>query len=175
LVVKLGLLRHLLRQQPAVDDTVGGATPPQGRLGVVLTELQAESADILEQLRQVSAALYPPLLYQAGLGPALREAFIQAGVTAEVHATDVRFDVAAEGAAYFAVMACLALEPRPDLRAVTVSYDAAPPARAMVLDLVGVGGRHAEALVEQVCRVGGTVQMSTQAQTPRSTARIPCG
>jgi signal transduction histidine kinase len=180
LVVKLGLIRHLVdqvdRHVPGRDDPAS----PHRRLHLLLTEFAAEVADALGQLRRVSAALYPPLLHQAGLGAALREAFLTQGVPARVRGSDVRFDVAVEGAAYFAVMACVAVGPKPALHEVVVSHDTQPGAQAVVLDLVGVGARHAEAMMEQVCQMGGQVLVATQAGTPNTATpdtariRIPC-
>jgi signal transduction histidine kinase len=176
LVVKLGLIRHLVdqldRHVPGRDDDPAS---PHRRLHFLLMEFAAEVADTLGQLRRISAALYPPLLHQAGLGAALREAFLAQGVPARVRGSDVRFDVAVEGAAYFAVMACLAVGPEPALHEVVVSDDTQPGARAVLLDLVGVGARQAEAMMEQVCQMGGQVLVATQAGTPNTARiRIPC-
>jgi signal transduction histidine kinase len=175
LVVKLGLIRHLVDQ---VDQHVPGRDDPASphrRLHFLLTEFEADIADTLGQLRRISAALYPPLLHQAGLGAALREAFLAQGVPARVRGSDARFDVAVEGAAYFAVMACLAVGPEPALHEVVVSHDTQPGAPAVLLDLVGVGARQAEAMMEQVCQMGGQVRVATQAGTPTTARiRIPC-
>jgi signal transduction histidine kinase len=172
LVVKLGLIRHLVdRHVPGRDNLAS----PHRRLHFLLTEFEAEVADTLGQLRRISAALYPPLLHQAGLGAALREAFLAQGVPARVRGSDVRFDVAVEGAAYFAVTACLAVGPEPALHEVVVGDDTQLGARAVVLDLVGVGARQAEAMMEQVCQLGGQVRVATQAATPNTARiRIPC-
>ena len=56
----------------------------------------------------MAGALYPPLLDEAGLGPALRELVTATGAVARVDVADVRCGTAAEGAAYFAVAGCLA-------------------------------------------------------------------
>ena len=67
---------------------------------------------MLQELRDVAGKIYPPLLDQAGLGPALREVADRVRPPVRVHAADERFGPAAEGAAYFAVSGCLdALDP----------------------------------------------------------------
>ena len=69
--------------------------------------LQDELHAVLQELRDVAGKIYPPLLDQAGLGPALREIADRADAPVRVHAADQRFGPAAEGAAYFAVADCL--------------------------------------------------------------------
>jgi signal transduction histidine kinase len=138
LTLRLGLLEH----RAAPD---GHAV--QGCIG----ELQDELHAVLEELRDVAAKIYPPLLDEAGLGPALREvaAALQAPVT--VVASEERFGPAAEGAAYFATMQCL------------------------MLSVSGIAACHAE-LMDEARPLGGTVEVITESPPGASTviARIPC-
>ena len=61
LTLRLGLLRH---RRP--DD--------EQEFQAAVDELQDELHQVLQELRDVAGRLYPPLLDEAGLGPALREA-----------------------------------------------------------------------------------------------------
>ena len=72
-----------------------------------LDECADELAAALQELREVAGAIYPSLLEEAGLGPALRELVAATGARARVEAVDTRCGAAAEGAAYFAAAACL--------------------------------------------------------------------
>ena len=71
LALRLGLLRY---QSPRDEDDW------QNRIA----ELQDELHAVLQELRAVSAQIYPPLLDQAGLGPALRELVDQSGADVEI-------------------------------------------------------------------------------------------
>lgn len=94
LTLRLGLLRH--------------AVPGAGQeFRQAVEGLQDELHLVLQELRDVAGLLYPPLLDEAGLGPALREAVAQCPVPVRVEAPDERFGPAVEGAAYYALLACL--------------------------------------------------------------------
>jgi hypothetical protein len=94
--LRLGLLRG--------DEGDDGGASFQRAVG----ELQDELHTVLDELRAVADSIYPPLLDQAGLGPALRELAVHSGHQVTVQAVDERFGTAVEGAAYFAVADCLA-------------------------------------------------------------------
>src|SRR6185312_1422511 len=70
-------------------------------------ELQHELHLVLQDLRDVAGLLYPPLLDEAGLGPALREATACRPGSVRIDAPDERFGPDVEGALYFAVLGCL--------------------------------------------------------------------
>src|SRR5690349_14531912 len=73
LTLRLGLLRHArARGDTAFDAAV--------------EELQDELHLVLQELRDVEGRLYPPLLDEAGLGPALREAAARCPVPVHVDA-----------------------------------------------------------------------------------------
>lgn len=107
LALRLGLFRNRF---PAEDRD----------LHACIDGLQEELHAVLQELRDVAAQLYPPLLDQAGLAAALRELACRLDVPLRVTAPDERFGPAAEGAAYFALVRRLTELP-PDRRPVEVS------------------------------------------------------
>ncbi|HEX4251658.1 MAG TPA: histidine kinase [Pseudonocardia sp.] len=161
LALRLGLLRY---QSPHDEEDW------QNRIA----ELQDELHSVLQELRAVSAQIYPPLLDQAGLGPALRELADQSAAEVEIIAGTDRFGPVAEGAAYFAVAECLAAQPadrRPVLR-VTVERTG----QYLLLTAVGVGAEQVGLMLDQAHPLGGTVNLF-EGDTPDSgtiTVRIPC-
>lgn len=136
-------------------------------------ELQDELHTVLDELRAVADSIYPPLLDQAGLGPALRELAVHAGREVSVRAPDERFGTAVEGAAYFAVADCLAawqdgtgpvgVDVRPEGRN---SED-----RYLVVTLTGVPACHAGVVADHAEAMGGTVDVDNGGSI---TMRIPC-
>ena len=159
LVLRLGLLRH----------TVPDAGPD---FRTAVEDVQDELHLVLQELRAVAGLLYPPLLDEAGLGPALREVAARCPVPVHVDAPDERFGPAAEGAAYFALLGCL---PEPG------SGDGARPAGpvdivvrrdgdALVLLVSGVDACHAGTVHDGVRLLGGTVSVGAGPIT----VRIPC-
>ncbi|HEX6404560.1 MAG TPA: histidine kinase [Pseudonocardiaceae bacterium] len=160
LTLRLGLLEH--RAAPdgqAVQDCIG--------------ELQDELHAVLEELRDVAAQIYPPLLDEAGLGPALREVVATLQAPVAVVASEERFGAAAEGAAYFAVLQCLAAQPAgaPSMKVVVRRET-----DTLMLSVSGVDAFHAELIDDQVRPLGGIVEVITGSLPGASTviARIPC-
>src|SRR3954452_8427499 len=94
LTLRLGLLRHL---HPEGED----------EFRVAVEGLQDELHLVLQELRDIAGRLYPPLLDEAGLGPALCEVAGRAGGRLRVDGVDDRFGAAVEGAVYFALLGCL--------------------------------------------------------------------
>jgi Histidine kinase len=168
LTLHLGLLRH--RSPPderAVQDCIG--------------ELQDELHTVLEELREVTAKIYPPLLDEAGLGPALREVADQLQTPIAVVATGERFGPAAEGAAYFAVADCLAAPSGlAGARAVKVTVQRED--HELVLSVAGIDACHAELIADRALPLGGSVDVAEGTDVvagDRSvagtiTARFPC-
>ncbi len=158
LSLRLGVLRH---QAPTSADELREA------VGGMQDELHA----VLQELRDVAARIYPPLLDEAGLGPALRELAARTGVPARIHATDDRFGPAVEGAAYFAVAECL-----------TTLDGVGPPVEllvgrdsdALAVHVQGVDVRQAPRMLEHVRRMGGTVDVVGAPVPTTIIARIPC-
>ncbi|MBV9161170.1 MAG: histidine kinase [Pseudonocardiales bacterium] len=160
LTLRLGLVRH-------------DAPPGQAAFQVCLGELQDELHAVLEELRDVAGKLYPPLLDQAGLGPALREVADRMGRPVVIVASGERFGVAAEGAAYFAVAECLASLPA---GAPAVEVVVRKETDELMLSVLGVDARHAHLVDDRARPLGGTVDVVDGHGPGASTitARIPC-
>lgn len=159
LTLRLGLLEH--RAAPdghAVQDCIG--------------ELQDELHAVLDELRDVAAQIYPPLLDEAGLGPALREAAGALQAPVAVVASDDRFGPAAEGAAYFAAMQCLAAQPT---GAQVIKVVIRRENDTLMLSVSGIEAAGAE-LMGEAQPLGGTVEVITGSPPGANTviARIPC-
>lgn len=158
LALRLGLLRHALNEAAV-------------RAGI--DELQDELHAVLDELRDVSGTIYPPLLEQAGLGAALRELAERADAEVVVAATTERFDPVTEGTAFFAVAECLT-PPLPDWPiAVAVRRED----DELMLAIVGADPRHVEYLEVQVGPLGGSVDAVHKRRSDgvTITVRIPCG
>jgi signal transduction histidine kinase len=154
LAVELGLLRDLVADRPEAAEAVG--------------ELQASARETIRQLRDLAHGIYPPLLTEAGLGEALREAGLRAApaVAVTVDATIGRHPAEVETAIYFCCLEAVqnASKHAPGARvAVRVRDDGAgvhfevaddgpgfDPATAPV----GAGRRN---MVDRIGAVGGTV------------------
>jgi signal transduction histidine kinase len=158
LSLRLGLFRH---RAPASAEDLRAA------IGGMQDELHA----VLQELRDVAARIYPPLLDEAGLGPALRELAARLGVPVRVHATGDRFGPAVEGAAYFAVAECLsALDGAGPPVELLVGRDS----DALAVHVQGVDVRQAPLMLDQVRRMGGTVDVVDGPAPTTIIARIPC-
>lgn len=164
LTLQLGLFRH---QTPSDGQEV------QDRIGELDNELHA----VLDELREIAAKIYPTLLDEAGLGPALREVADQLQASVTVVASEERFGAAAEGAAYFAVADCLA---RPSARAVKVALRR--DRNDLVLSVCGVDPHRAELFADRALPLGGSVEVvdgpdvvaEDRSSTSTITARFPC-
>ncbi|NMI01727.1 sensor histidine kinase [Pseudonocardia acidicola] len=160
LALQLGVFRHRVPAgEPDLQQSIDG--------------LQDELHAVLQELRDVAGKIYPPLLDEAGLGAALREAADRVDTPVRVDAPDDRFGPAAEGAAYFAVTECL-----------DAMASGGPPVHVAIhrdggelcVRVSGVDGRHAELLHDQVRLLGGTVDVADGPPPGTGTiiARIPC-
>lgn len=134
--------------------------------------LQDELHEVLQELRDIARRLYPPLLDQAGLGPALEEAGARLGRSVRVVSPDDRFGPAAEGAAYFTLLEALTAEPAgctPEVRPV----DVAVRRDGDVLELLvaGLDPCHAASVHDGVRHLGGTSEADGAGEI---TVRIPC-
>ena len=154
-------------------------------LDAAVDGLQDELHAVLQELRDVSDQIYPPLLDQAGLGPAVREAAQRCSVPVRTTIDGERFDPAAEGAAYYAVLELFAaLDGAPDTDGRPVPARQHPTIRAgradghgdpaLVVQISGVDVRHADAMLAQLWRLGATIDISRGAGIGTITARIPC-
>jgi signal transduction histidine kinase len=161
LTLRLGLLRHL---------------HPEGEheFRVAVEGLQDELHLVLQELRDIAGRLYPPLLDEAGLGPALREAAGQCTAPVHIDAPDDRFGPDVEGAVYFAVLGCL-----PDGEAGPVEVVIRKEADDLVVLVSGVDPCQAVTVHDGVRLLGGTVTMGGPADDVSTdaisiTVRIPC-
>jgi hypothetical protein len=125
---------------------------------------------VLQELRDVAGKIYPPLLDEAGLGPALRAVADRLDRPVRVDAPADRFGPAAEGAAYFAVAECLGAAPGTSCLDVVIRREG----RTLAVDVVGVDLRHAVAMLGVVRRLDGTIDVTGRPAAGTITARIPC-
>ena len=158
LTLQLGLFRHRVPEaEPDLHGSIDG--------------LQDELHAVLQELRDVAGKIYPPLLDEAGLGPALREVADRIDTAVRIEAGDERFGPAAEGAAYFAATECIEAA-APSSSAIDVLVRREDD--LLALDVVGVDLRHADAMLDVVRRLGGTIDVAGEPEAGRITARIPC-
>lgn len=138
-----------------------------------VTDLQDELHAVLDELRDVAGQIYPTLLDQAGLGPALRELADRAGLPVTVQAGEDRFGTAAEGAGYFAVADVLAALGPTDRVELVVGQDDG----SLVISLIGAPECHADLVVDRVEALDGSVAVTPatpETPEPSITVRIPC-
>jgi hypothetical protein len=136
-----------------------------------LDVFQSELESALQELREVAGALYPPLLDEAGLGPALRELVTATGAVARVDVADVRCGTAAEGAAYFAVAACLAAADDPTPGRPEIGIHVRVENDDLVLTLTGVDPDQRRPVLDEAAPLGGCAELTGPAEI---TARFPC-
>jgi signal transduction histidine kinase len=87
--------------------TVLDRDPEKAR--AILAEVQGEANDALETLRDLARGIYPPLLADAGLEPALTAQARKSTIPVTVHADGIgRYARATEAAVYFSVSEALA-------------------------------------------------------------------
>jgi signal transduction histidine kinase len=143
-----------------------------GELQRDVEDLQGQLHTVLQELRVIADQIYPPLLQEAGLGPALRELVDDVPVNVRVHAVDDRFDTTAEGVAYFAVVKMLeGLGSDAHSVDVTVRRDAG----CLALDLSNVDTGRANTVRDHIQWVGGVVEIVAGQTVGTIKVRIPCG
>lgn len=157
LALQLGLLRHRV-------------TTADPDLHASIDVLQDELHAVLQELRDVAGKIYPPLLDEAGLGPALREVADRLDRPVRVDAPADRFGPAAEGAAYFAVTECLEAAPGTSGLDVVVRREG----RTLAVDVVGVDLRHANRMLGVIRKLDGAIDVTGRPAAGTITARIPC-
>jgi signal transduction histidine kinase len=157
LTLRLGLLAQKLRDG--------------GELQRDIEDLQAQLHTVLQELRAIADQIYPPLLQEAGLGPALRELAGRVRADVRVHAVDDRFDTAVEGVAYFAVVQVLE-DLGPDARSVDVTVRR--HTGGLALDLVNVNTGHASTVRDRIRWVGGAVEVVAGPTVGTIKVTIPC-
>jgi signal transduction histidine kinase len=169
LTLRLGLLAQKVHGNP-------------GDLPHDIEELQVQLHIVLQELRAIADRIYPPLLQEAGLGPALRELVIRAQLPVRVEAGDGRFDPAVEGVAYFAVLAIFEHLRLQELRRLadlgpatrTVDVVVRRDADGLALDLANVDTGHGGAVRDRIQWLGGAVEVGGGSLAGTIKVRIPC-
>jgi hypothetical protein len=142
-----------------------------------LAALQGEVEAALEELRAVAGQIYPPLLHEAGLGPALRELVTASGHDAVLDVTAGRAGPAVEGAVYFALADALASSAAP-LTIRVRTADGPGDGRQeddVVVVIEGADPVLAPSVRDEAGPLGGTVDViATPGGTATITARFPC-
>jgi len=157
LTLQLGLFRHRVSDnEPDLRSSVD--------------RIQDELHTVLQELRDIAGRIYPPLLDEAGLGPALREVADRSEVPVRVEAPSDRFGPAAEGAAYFAVADLAAAAANPLGLDVVVRREEG----LLAVDVTGAGPGQAEMMLARVGPLGGSIAVEGGGDTATITARIPC-
>ncbi|GAA4704412.1 histidine kinase [Pseudonocardia yuanmonensis] len=169
LVLQLGLFRHRV---PEAEHELRDA------IGVLQDELHA----VLQELRDVAGQIYPPLLDEAGLGPALRELAERLDAPLRVRDDGRRFGAAAEGAVYFALADALTADPvsarcvmvaGSEAELVVTVAGAEPGLKELLLDRARpLGGSVRDELCDEVCDVSAPPDEIDGTGT--IVARIPC-
>jgi signal transduction histidine kinase len=95
LAIKVRLVENLIDRDP-------------DKARQMLSELQTDTSDALDNLRELARGIYPPLLADQGLAEALRSQARKSGLPVHVDAEGVgRFSQEAEAAVYFCVLEAL--------------------------------------------------------------------
>lgn len=160
LTLRLGLLAQKVREGT-------------GDLQRDIEDLQGQLHLVVQELRAIADQIYPPLLQEAGLGPALRELASSLRVPVHVDAVDGRFDPAVEGVAYFAVLEVLEYATR------TVDVTVRRDDDGLALDLAHVDTGQGVAVRDRIQWLGGAVEvvggsLSGVGAMGTIKVRIPC-
>ncbi len=139
-----------------------------------LQALQGEVEAALEELRAVAGQIYPPLLHEAGLGPALRELVTARGYDADLDVTAGRAEPAVEGAVYFALAQALAASAAALTIHIRTERGGAQEDDVVVV-IEGADPALAPSVRDEADPLGGTVDVvPTAAGAATITARFPC-
>jgi hypothetical protein len=160
MTLHIGLLEEKLRD--------GGGSPRE-----VIADLQSRLHTVLQELRAIADQIYPPLLQEAGLGPALRELALGRPVVVRVAAGVARFDPAVEGVAYFAVLDVLEHQKSVSRSVdITVHRDTS----GLAIDLGNVDTGRSAAVRDRIAWLGGAVEVDAGELSTVETikVRIPC-
>ncbi|HEY2193128.1 MAG TPA: histidine kinase [Actinomycetospora sp.] len=144
--------------------------PAPGALRRDIDALQDEVAAALEELRAVAGQIYPPLLHEAGLGPALRELVTARGADVALDVTADRAEPAVEGAVYFALVDCLESSPGPLAVRIRTEDGSASEEDVVVVVIEGADPVLAPSVLDEAGPLGGTVDVTSGSIT----ARFPC-
>jgi hypothetical protein len=158
LVLRLGVLRELVPegQEPLIE---------------AIDDVQDELHLMLDELRDVAAQIYPPLLKEAGLVPALRELVAQREAPVRVVAVpqaQTRYGPA-EPAVYFGLADGLAAAKGDQPIEIVLTLAESARGRELVVSVTGVGPGFGEAVLDRVRPLGGTVDGGETTEV-----RVPC-
>ena len=174
-LVAVGLALRLARAR------LGTGTPDE--LDALLAEAGDELAGALAELRELARGIYPPLLTDEGLGPALVSLAERASLPVVLGAVPAeRPPEAVEQACYFVVSEALTNAAK-HASASRVAVDVVADGNVLRVDVVDDGGGGADAdgsglrgLADRVAAVGGRFVVSSPARGgTRVTATLPCG
>ncbi|MGK5113191.1 MULTISPECIES: sensor histidine kinase [unclassified Geodermatophilus] len=153
-----------------------------GEVAALLDEAGAELSGALDDLRELARGIYPVLLTDAGLGPALATLVDRSPVPAVIGAVpDRRWPEALEQTCYFVVSEALANAAK-HADASTVTVDVRPEGRLLRVEVGddGVGGADPagsglRGLADRVAALGGRlVVRSPRGSGTRVIATLPC-
>ena len=156
---------------------------PNDEIAALLRETGDELTGALDELRELARGIYPILLTDAGLGPALAALVERSPIPAVLATTPGgRLPEPLEQAAYFVVSEALANAAKHSA-AGSVTVDARSCDGALVVRVIddGVGGADAggsglRGLADRVAAAGGRLRVDSPAGGgTRLTAELPCG
>jgi signal transduction histidine kinase len=129
-----------------------------------------ESQAALEELRDLAHGIYPAILSEAGLGPALRAVAVDAPLPVELAAlVDERLPAPVERAAYVVVAGTVATIAQAGASHATVTVE--HHADELVVAVEPVVARPADDLVVRVGALGGSLTLEDRVVR----AVLPCG
>jgi signal transduction histidine kinase len=155
----------LLLQLAAIRE----AAPTGEALIAELSRVESELASALDELREMSRGIHPPILSQGGLGPALRALARRSAIPVELDLeTERRLAEPIEAAAYFVASEALANATK-HAQASRIDLSIAPRDGVLLLSIrddgVGgadsVGGSGLVGLHDRVEALGGTIRIES--------------
>lgn len=173
LAVKLRLARTLTSKDPE-------------RAGGLLEDLQQETQSALENLRDLARGIYPPLLADKGLAPALEAQARKVPVPVDVDADGIgRYSQEAEAAAYFCVLEALQnVTKYAEASRVIVrlgedngllTFSVSDDGEGFDTERTG-GGSGLQNMADRVEALGGSLQIASQLGSGTTiTGRVPVG
>jgi signal transduction histidine kinase len=141
--------------------------------GSLLTEATGQAQAALDELRELAHGIYPAILTEAGLGPALATLADAAPLPVEIVATtDARYPAAVETAAYLLVAEALDDAASRDASHTTVSL--AQDGGRLVVTVEDDGAARTSPMAQLADRVGALDGQLT-VEPRRLRAELPCG
>jgi signal transduction histidine kinase len=147
----------------------GAAAAGDPQLEAILTSATGQAREAARQLRDLAHGIYPAILTEAGLGPALQSLAESAPLPVIVRGTlDERLPVPVERAAY--LVAAGSIDAGSDAAAVKISIHVARAGDHLVIETEGAGAGPFADLADRVGAIGGRLA----ADRLRLRAEIPC-